>query len=426
MWHARLRRLAAGAVAAICLLFGVFAAPPRASADTLSDLQKQFDTLQKQQKQLQSTASAQQSAAQAGQSQVQSLNTQIEVAQQQLDVLAKQIDEANARIQSQQEAISAAQQQVAQNTDLLKQRLRALYMSGNESYLETLLSSDNVGDFLTRSQVLQVVYQHDQRIVNDLKEQTQRLQAEQDALKKTQQQLATAQKNQQDTQNALNNKKAQQAQLVAKAQVAAQQAKQQAADVGAQVQQLQSAITVEYEAKAAAQRAARTGATTGDWTIRVGVRSLSSDVLEKKQMVEDVAVLYNMQDYVNLILAVMQQESGGNDKKYPDVMQSLTVDNTIEETVENSVIVGISYLHKCLIAAGCQGPRDQTGLELAVQGYNFGTGFISWAKKQNPSGYSEENVKAFAQIQINQPGWGYSYYGDLLYVPNVMQYYSMP
>lgn len=422
MWHARLRRLAAGAVAAVCLLFGVFAAPPHASADTLSDLQKQFDTLQKQQKQLQSTASAQQSAAQAGQSQVQSLNTQIEVAQQQLDVLAKQIDEANARIQSQQEAISAAQQQVAQNTDLLKQRLRALYMSGNESYLETLLSSDNVGDFLTRSQVLQAVYQHDQRIVNELKQQTQRLQAEQDALKKTQQQLVTAQKNQQDTQAALSAQKTRQAAMVQNALSAAQQAQQQATAVGAQAQQTQKKISAEYAARAAAARAARAVATTvWDGTVHVGGSPLSAAVLAYRPTVETVAAKYgNMKDYVNLILAVMMQESSGLGN---DPMQSLTGEDDPISNPALSIDVGIQELQQSLQAAGCQSPQDLAGIELGLQGYNYGVGYIPYAK-QNGGGYSYTSAQNFSALKKTELGW--KIYGDPQYVPHVLRYYSMP
>lgn len=296
-------------------------------------------------------------------------------------------------------------------------------MSGNESYLETLLSSDNVGDFLTRSQVLQAVYQHDQRIVNDLKEQTQRLQAEQDALKKTQQQLVTAQKNQQDTQSALNSKKAQQAQLVSKAQAAAQQAQQQATAVGTQAQQTQKKISAEYAARAAAARAAAGAIDNSSWdgTIQIGVKPLTASVLYYKPVVESVAKNYDMGQYVNLILAVMQQESAG---LLPDVMQAQGHDPN--PNPYDSINAGIQELQECLQSAGCQGPRDIVAIELALQGYNYGNdskiGFITYAKSRG--GYSPQNAVDYSTMMKSETGW--KVYGDPQYVPHVLRYYSMP
>jgi hypothetical protein len=59
-------------------------------------------------------------------------------------------------------------------------------------------------------------------------------------------------------------------------------------------------------------------------------------------------------------------------------------------------------------------------IDLALQGYNFGSGFITWAQPRG--GYSEANAQAFSQMEAADLGW--SSYGDPDYVPHVLRYYK--
>lgn len=68
--------------------------------------------------------------------------------------------------------------------------------------------------------------------------------------------------------------------------------------------------------------------------------------------------------------------------------------------------------------AGCTSPLDTATPELALQGYNLGTGYIVWAKSQG--GYSQANAEEFSQMEAAKMGW--SSYGDADYVPHVLRY----
>src|SRR5690625_5319806 len=57
----------------------------------------------------------------------------------------------------------------------------------------------------------------------------------------------------------------------------------------------------------------------GDFISDIGGISVSADVLRHKPMVEKYAQEYGISDYVSIILAIIEVESGG---KVPDVMQS--------------------------------------------------------------------------------------------------------
>jgi cell wall-associated NlpC family hydrolase/F0F1-type ATP synthase assembly protein I len=129
---------------------------------------------------------------------------------------------------------------------------------------------------------------------------------------------------------------------------------------------------------------------------------------------------YGIDDYVDLCLAMIEQESGGNP---PDVMQTEQSYYNVSppiDTAEESIDCGTHELADCLKKAGCKNPSDTAGISLALQGYNFGNGYIDWAVK-NYKGYTKENAVIFSQTMCVR--LGYSSYGDVEYVSHVLRYY---
>ncbi len=105
------------------------------------------------------------------------------------------------------------------------------------------------------------------------------------------------------------------------------------------------------------------------------------------------ATQYGMSDYVDLILAVMMQESSGQGT---DPMQSSEgAYNTQYPQQPNgitdpsySISCGIQELKYALDKSGCTGPADLPHIRLALQAYNFGTDsyFLIWTKTEKPPG----------------------------------------
>ena len=149
---------------------------------------------------------------------------------------------------------------------------------------------------------------------------------------------------------------------------------------------------------------------------------VSESVERHAASIEMYADQYDMSEYVPLIKAVMMQESGG---KGGDPMQcSACGYNETGSTITDpdySINCGIQYLRDCLQAAGCVGPTDIPNIKLALQGYNFGGGYITWAL-ENYGGYTEANAREFSELQKEK--YGYSIYGDVDYVAHVLRYYS--
>ena len=98
----------------------------------------------------------------------------------------------------------------------------------------------------------------------------------------------------------------------------------------------------------------------------------------------------------------MQASECSFNTKYPKKPNGIT-------DPEYSISCGIQYLKSALTAAGVQNPVDMDRIKLALQGYNFGVGYISWAL-ENYGGYSKAGAVEYSKQQAKKNGW--SSYGD--------------
>lgn len=152
---------------------------------------------------------------------------------------------------------------------------------------------------------------------------------------------------------------------------------------------------------------------------------VSAEVQAYDPLIQKYAKEHGIPEYVELIKAVMMQESGGrgNDPmqasecgyntKYPNSPNGIT-------DPEYSINVGIQNLAACLTLAKVESPIDMDNIKLCLQGYNFGNGYISWAR-DNHGGYTYANAVEFSTMMAAKYGW--SKYGDTQYVAHVLQYY---
>ena len=161
-----------------------------------------------------------------------------------------------------------------------------------------------------------------------------------------------------------------------------------------------------------------------DGGIEIGTKPLSESVEKYRSKVESAATKYGVSAYVDMIMAMMMQESGGRGN---DVMQSAGsgyVHGAV--TPESSIDGGVHYFSECLKKANCTSPQDWSRLEVAVQAYNYGTGYITWLHKNGYTGWTATNAAAFSDYMLNkyhQQGSNISRYGDKQYISHVFRYY---
>ena len=160
--------------------------------------------------------------------------------------------------------------------------------------------------------------------------------------------------------------------------------------------------------------------------------SVSQEVLAHKTMLEKYAREYGIEEYLNVLLAIIQVESGGT---LEDVMQSSESlglpPNSL--STEESIKQGCKYFSELLAAAETKG----CDLNSVIQSYNYGGGFLdyvaghgkkytfelaeSFARDKsggkkvtytNPVAFDDETVQAIMEEALKYEGWTYVYGGD--------------
>ncbi|MBY7144870.1 lysozyme family protein [Virgibacillus sp. NKC19-3] len=154
---------------------------------------------------------------------------------------------------------------------------------------------------------------------------------------------------------------------------------------------------------------------------------INEEVEHYRPLVEDYADEYEVSEYVDVLLGMMMQESGGRGDDPMQSSESYCGQRGCIEDPETSIKQGVSYFAENL--------NDANGdLSLAIQSYNFGSGFIDYALGESGS-YSQETAIAFSQEMYENMDDQSDFrclreeaeeldacYGDIYYVQAVMEY----
>lgn len=144
-----------------------------------------------------------------------------------------------------------------------------------------------------------------------------------------------------------------------------------------------------------------------------GKAKVVEGVEKYRNIVERETKKYGLQDYTDLILSLIMQESSG---RVSDVMQSSESAGLKAGTIkdpEKSIEQGVSHFAAVFKSA-------DENIPLTLQAYNFGGYFIKWLKKNGLEGYSPENAQAYS----NWLKKNYGMTGDPKYVQHVLRYYE--
>lgn len=142
----------------------------------IDQLNSQYKELQEQQTQIQqkinqaSTERAKQEAIK------EEIVNQIDVTQAQINVLEQRIDLLNDNISQKEEEMDALQDSIDENFELLKKRMRALYMNGGgNSAWGLILGAESYSQMVMRAEVMGRVAEHDEEMIEQMNQQLEEL-----------------------------------------------------------------------------------------------------------------------------------------------------------------------------------------------------------------------------------------------------------
>ena len=184
----------------VCSVFGsssAFAAESKADLDSKKEkIESQIDKAQEEVDKLSKEKNDSQEKLTALDKKVQLLQDKINVLKEDRDNLQESIDTISANIKSLEDDIDKTQKEIDKKQaqfdttfDQYCQRLRAMYISGNVTNLEVLLTCKDVSSLLTRSEMIKSVSEQDSATLDSLMKQMEEIEREKADLEKQRNEL---------------------------------------------------------------------------------------------------------------------------------------------------------------------------------------------------------------------------------------------
>lgn len=123
---------------------------------------------------------------------VEKLNTQITDYQSQITTLENQISDANTKIKDAEDKIKKAQEEYDSEEKMLQNRMVAVYEAGETSYLDVLLSSESITDFISNYYLVSEVTQYDVELLEKIQKQKEEIENSKKELENSKKELTTA------------------------------------------------------------------------------------------------------------------------------------------------------------------------------------------------------------------------------------------
>lgn len=99
---------------------------------------------------------------------IQKLINEISSYESEIDGLDDKVEELNKSISSAEKKIQEAENELNEKQTLLNKRLVALYKAGDSSYLDVLLSSDSITDFISNYYLIEELTEHDTSLIDQV------------------------------------------------------------------------------------------------------------------------------------------------------------------------------------------------------------------------------------------------------------------
>ncbi|NLY84869.1 MAG: peptidoglycan DD-metalloendopeptidase family protein [Tissierellia bacterium] len=142
-----------------------------AYADTLEELKKQQENVNKQIENTKNEIKSIEKQTEDVEKEIEELDKKLDVVTSELEQVEKEIAELETDIEKTTLELEEAENKIEEKQDVFNKRLRVMYKTGSIGYLEVLLSSADIKDFLSRTDMLKAIAKHDTELLKYMKEQ---------------------------------------------------------------------------------------------------------------------------------------------------------------------------------------------------------------------------------------------------------------
>ncbi len=158
----------------LCAIFFVgFFTVTRAIADELQQKRDQLDSLNEQIAEQRKKIEETQAQADGITAEITAIAKEIEASEVELTALSQHISQTETEIQNKEAKLIELQEEIEKDQAILGERLCVIYEEGESNYLDVLLQSVSLQDFITRVDYLRIILDNDQALIqktNQLRE----------------------------------------------------------------------------------------------------------------------------------------------------------------------------------------------------------------------------------------------------------------
>lgn len=125
-------------------------------------------------------------------SQIKGIESQIKNTENEIAELHGDISKTEMNIAETTQELQQVEAEMTEQNDNLNQRLRAMYKNGDVGFVEILIGSQNITDFMTNMDMVQKIFDNDVAVLKTMKEQHAKIEKQKNTLVALQSQLIAA------------------------------------------------------------------------------------------------------------------------------------------------------------------------------------------------------------------------------------------
>jgi peptidoglycan hydrolase CwlO-like protein len=99
---------------------------------------------------------------------IEKLDTQISTVMNEVEENKAEIAQIQTEIKKVESEVKTSEKKLLEQQDLYNDRLRAMYMSGSNSYISVLLEADGLDDFISKVEAVKTVITYDQQVMSEM------------------------------------------------------------------------------------------------------------------------------------------------------------------------------------------------------------------------------------------------------------------
>ncbi|MBU3187986.1 C40 family peptidase [Clostridium bowmanii] len=148
---------------------------------------------------------------------IEKLDFDIESIYSGIDKAKQQINDTENKIEQNTKNIAIAQENIKGEEDLFNERMRVMFMNGADTYLEILLDSEGLEDFISRVENVKKIVEYDNQIISELNVKKQDIEDKKEALNDSKTKILALQAENENKLDKLSIKKKEQSKLIVEA-----------------------------------------------------------------------------------------------------------------------------------------------------------------------------------------------------------------